>query len=127
MKLKGDKTVNPYIESKLKRESNWKKKSSTIVENNSVLANIVATNQKRNTTSATTRHQDIKSVKIVVRKSIKEQIKDRWNNKVYKLTMQGDFTKHMIEEQTPITWQSVIKHMPRNVLAFAARFTQSIV
>ena len=123
MKLKGDQTVNACIESKLKRESKWKKKSSTIVKSNYLIANLVATNQIRTTTSATTRHNDIKSAKIVVRKSIQEEIKDTWNNKVHKLTMQGDFTKLLIEEQTSITWQSVIKHMPRNVLAFAARLT----
>ena len=36
MRLKGDKTVNHVLESRLERESAWKKKSSTIVAVNTI-------------------------------------------------------------------------------------------
>ena len=38
--------------------------------------------------------------------SIIKQILDIWNSKIQDLTMQGDFTKLLIEEQQSITWQS---------------------
>jgi hypothetical protein len=37
--------------------------------------------------------------------------------------MQGDFTKLLIEHNESVTWQSVIRNMPRNVLSFATRLT----
>ena len=35
--------------------------------------------------------------------------------------MQGDFTNLLIEEEESVTWQSIIRKMPRNVMSFAAR------
>jgi hypothetical protein len=35
--------------------------------------------------------------------------------------MQGDFASLLIEEEQSVTWQSVARKMPRNVMAFAAR------
>ena len=99
------------------------KKSSTIVQSSEIIENLVETNQISTTSSRSTRQETMKIAKIVIRKTVQEEIKDTWNNKVQKLTMQGDFTRLLIEEQESITWQSVIKHMPRNVLAFAARLT----
>ena len=58
--------------------------------------------------------------KIILKKTISEEIEDTWNNKVRKLTMQGDFTSLLIEEDTSVTGQSIVKKMPRNVIAFAA-------
>ena len=123
MKLKGDEIVNACIDSKIKRETKWKKKSSTIVESNTLIENLVATNSISLTTSASTRQANIINVKNVVRKSVQAHIKDTWNEKVKRLTMQGDFANLLIEEQESVTWQSVIRQMPRHVLAFAARLS----
>ena len=35
--------------------------------------------------------------------------------------MQGDFTQLLIEEEENVTWQSIARKMPRNILAFATR------
>ena len=39
------------------------------------------------------------------------------------LTMQGDFANLLIEDKESVTWQSVMRQMPRHVLAFAARLS----
>jgi hypothetical protein len=41
--------------------------------------------------------------------------------KAVKLTVQGEFTKLLIKEEQSATWQSFIRGMPRNILAFAMR------
>ena len=43
---------------------------------------------------------------------------EHWN---YQSTMQGDFAGLLIEEELSVTWQSVERKMPRNMIAFAAR------
>ena len=37
--------------------------------------------------------------------------------------MQGDFTQLLIEEQQSVTWQSMIRGMPRGIMAFALRLS----
>ena len=71
----------------------------------------------------TTRKQDIDKVKKVVKKSINEDIRVKWNSKVRMLTMQGDFAELLIEEQNCVTWQSVERKVPQNVMSFAARLS----
>ena len=41
--------------------------------------------------------------------------------------MQGDFTKLLIEENKNVTWQSIIKKMPRIVSAFATRISTNVL
>ena len=62
-------------------------------------------------------------VKKAVKRSIQEDILNKWNTKVEQLTLQGEFTKLLIEEQSSVTWQSIIRKMPRNVMSFAARLS----
>ena len=123
MKLKGDNTVNTCLNSKLNREAHWKKKSSTAVECNTIFESLVATNAIITTTSQTTLRQNIKSAKFAVKKSVQDQVKDTWNKKVHQLLMQGDFASLLIEEENSITWQSIVRNMPRNVMSFAARLS----
>ena len=61
------------------------------------------------------------SAKRAVKKSLNETVMEKWNVKVKQLTMQGDFLGLLAEEQQSMTWQSVIRKMPRNVMAFATR------
>jgi hypothetical protein len=120
MRLKGDKSVNSCLDSKIERESQWKKKSSTCVKSDTIVAQVVENNLiARNTYNDTL--DNIKKGKVAVKKTIGEEIKEKWNNKVRNLTMQGDFASLLIEEQESVTWQSVIRKMPRNVMAFATK------
>ena len=62
-------------------------------------------------------------LRFLVKKSITEDIKDTWNGKVKKLLMQGDFASLLIEEKQCVTWQSIARKVPRNVMSFAARLS----
>ena len=121
MRMKGDATVNTCIDSRLEREGKWKKKSSTTVKSDKILVKLVAQNKIRMVSTRDTQQKHIKSGKVAVRQEIKEEINTIWNDKVSKLVMQGNFTALLIAEQESITWQSIIRSMPRNVMAFAAR------
>ena len=67
------------------------------------------------------RQVEIPKAKVAVKKSVTEDILELWNTKVNQLTMQGDFTRLLIEEQNAVTWQSIIRKVPRNVMSFAIR------
>ena len=122
MKFKGDKTVEACIQSKLERESKWKKKSSTIVKSNLTIAKIVTNGTTIQAgTGATKKNMNL--AKKAYKQSIQEDILEKWNNKVKQLTLQGEFTKLLIEEKNSVTWQSIIRKMPRNVMSFAARLS----
>ena len=125
MRIKGDKTVNHTLDSRLERESSWTQKSSTIVqcqqllekniENDSIF--IPSPLNCPNVVDA--RRHAIPRAKIAIKKSIEEEILDAWNKRVQQLTMQGDFTNLLIQEKENVTWQSVIKNVPRGVMSFA--------
>ena len=72
-----------------------------------------------NTTSSL--RTELPKAKLAVKKSVNEEILETWNNKVQKLLVQGEFTKLLIEQEESVTWQSIIRGLPRNILAFAAR------
>ena len=124
MQIKGDKTVQACIQSKLQRESRWTNKSSTVCKSYKIIAQIVAKNAVQTTQERTTstKHK-INKTKLAVKRSIQEEVKEKWNNSVRKLTLQGEFTKLLIEENESVTWQSIIRKMPRNVMSFAARMS----
>ena len=105
MRLKGDSTVIAALESQVSRESEWSRKSSTLVACESMVAHCVENNQfllptQENTWNVTSslRH-DIPKAKKAIKPSINEEIMETWNDKVSKLTVQGEFVKLLIEEQ----------------------------
>ena len=57
MRMKGDKTVNACIESKLERERSWSKKSSTAVKSDSMIAPTVKNSLEARQTQPITRNQ----------------------------------------------------------------------
>ena len=122
MKMKGDQTVQICIESKLERESKWVKKSSTIVKSNKTIAQLAANGTIPQSGIGTTK-KSMNTVKNAIKRSIKEDDLDKWNNKVKELTLQVKFTQLLMEEQSSVTWQSIIRKMPRNVMSFAARLS----
>ena len=121
MRMKGDKNVNVCLDSKLKREKKWKKKSSTAVKVNNMIVNLVENGKVQFSDTRNTRLKYIKAGKVAVKKSIKDEVKDKWNERVRDLTLQGDFAQLLIEEEESVTWQSIARNLPRNVLSFATR------
>ena len=127
MRVKGDSSVNLALDSRLEREQQWTNKSSTISESHELFsANIENDRFFVPTTSNTfdievSRSLEIPKAKAATKKSIKEEITNLWNEKVYSLTMQGEFAKLLIEEKENVTWQSVIKNVPRGIMSFALK------
>jgi hypothetical protein len=53
--------------------------------------------------------------------SVKKETLKYWNEKVQKLTFQGDFIGLLMEEKNNITWKSIINNVPRGILSFAMK------
>ena len=125
MRLKGDQVVNHTLDSRLERESNWSVKSSTIsfcdqvlnenVENDKIF---IPTPENTSNVATSVRHE-IPRAKVATKQSIQQFTIEKWNSKVEKLVMQGDFTNLLIEEKENVTWKSIINNIPRGVLSFA--------
>ena len=59
--------------------------------------------------------------KKAIRKTINQEIKETWDDKVSKLLVQGEFTKLLIEEKESVTWQPIVRGLPMNILVFSMR------
>ena len=111
MRLRCDTTVNQCIDSKLERERLWTKKSSTAVKSDNITAPIVESALTARE-QGFTHKQTITMSKRKVSKSIQEEVKEHWKDKIEHLTMQGDFAKMLIEEKESVTWQSIARKVP---------------
>ena len=76
MRFKGDQTVNTCINSKIKREEKWKKKSSTALKSDMLVAQIVEDGLQIGT-SYTDTCKNIQRGKLSIKKTISEEIKKR--------------------------------------------------
>ena len=74
---------------------------------------------------ASTISQSTSRTKRALKKTINEEVKIEWNTKVQKLTMPGDLANLLIEEEESVTWQSILRKMPRNVMSFATRLASN--
>ena len=115
MKLKGDDTVNHSLDSRLERESLWKKKSSSVAEADKIFKDIVA---KQNITlpiqqTPRDKNASIKKAKREGNKTINEDTFAAWNNRVKKLTLQGDFANLLVEEKSNIGWKTIRNNTPK--------------
>ena len=52
---------------------------------------------------------------------------DRWNDRVQKLVIQGDFLNLLISEQSNVDWKSFIYGVPKGVMEFAMRSATNIL
>ena len=121
MRLKGDEVVNKCIDSKINREEKWKNKYSTATECNKMFAKLVEQHKIVQPTTGNISKTHISHAKKEIKKCIQAEVKDTWDTRVNKLVMQGNFTKLLIKENENVTWQSIARKMPRNVMAFATR------
>ena len=63
----------------------------------------------------------VKQAKQAMLKSVQNITLDFWNERVKKLTFQGDFAQLLIEEKTDVTWKSYKNNIPKGVLSFAIK------
>ena len=123
IRTKGDVNVNHALDSRLERESLWKKKYSTVCEADKKYKEHVINHKIVTPTTETESERNIlaqKAKKVMV-KSVKEETLLNWNEKVKKLTFQGDFINLLIEEESNVTWKSFCHNIPKGVLSFALK------
>ena len=124
MRLKGDSMVNHTLDSRLERESGWKKKSSTIVEANTIYTKNIELNKfsaPDGQASNTEKEANLKKAKKANKDILKEESIKLWNEKVQKLVMQGDFVNLVAEEKDNVTWKSFVHNLPKGLLPFALK------
>ena len=127
MRIKGDATVNLALDSRLERESQWTSKYSTISESDKILRENIDNDRflipatENSFDIEISRSLEILKAKEAIKKSIKDDVTNFWNSKVQSLTMQGDFANLLIEEKENVTWQSVIKNVPKGIMSFALK------
>ena len=126
-KLKADETVQLAIESQLARETNWTRKSSTIVQCQEII-DIVSDNSFFPTPTNCHNYRssvasETPKLKKAVKNAILDQVKEKWNKKAQDLEIQGDFLKLLKEEDSDVTWKSYIYGVPKGVMSFAMRST----
>ena len=130
-KVKGDEKVNFALESQISRESQWSRKSSTVVECQSIM-NAVAENHLIPTTEncynfEASRRSQLPILKAAVRKEVSEIYLEKWNEATKKLLSQGDFLSLLISEKSNVSWKSVIHGVPKGVMQFAMRSSTNIL
>ena len=109
-RTKGDENVSHALDSRIERESAWKKKYSTVCEADNLYKENIEISKITPLTpeNQTERNIMVEKAKKAMTKSVKEETLLNWNNKVKKLTFQGDFINLLIEEESNITWKSII-------------------
>ena len=124
IRSKGDSIVNHALDSRLEREASWTRKYSTVNH----MQTLWQENIKENRITLPHAEEAYTATSLIVRqakgamlKSIKEETLKYWNERVRKLTFQGDFIQLLIEEKENITWKSVINNIPRGILSFAMK------
>ena len=78
--------------------------------------------------STHTQRQTISKAMTLVKKTINEDVKDKWDAKVKTLAMQGDSAGLLIEEKQFVTWQSIAKKkVPGNIMSFAVTLSTNVL
>ena len=123
MRIKGDENVNHAIDSRIERESEWKKKYSTVCETDKIYKENIENFRITPLTpeNETERNNIVQKAKKAMAKLVKEETLLNWNNKVKRLIFQGDFINLLIEEKSNITWKGIINNIPKGVLSFAVK------
>ena len=127
LRLKGDQVLNQALDSRLEREATWTRKSSTVCNTDKMFQENIAQN---NIVRPTTENKAEKNILLTTAKkamtnSVKEETNTNkqtlWNNKVKKLTLKDDFINLLIEEQSNVTWKSIVNNIPNGVLSFTLK------
>ena len=124
IRSKGDKVVNHALDSRIERESAWKKKHSTIVSMQNMWKENIEQNKiqpAQEEDSFATKQTNAQHAKKAMQGSVKNETINNWNTRVKKLTFQGDFIKLLIDEKESVTWQSISNNIPKGVLSFALK------
>ena len=111
-KLKADRKVTTALESRLERESNWTRKSSTIVECESMKEKVIEDSEIPFT------KENIIAIKKSTTKTIEHEMNETWKNHLKSLVVQGKFLDIANDLNSDFNYKSLLFEMPRNVLKF---------
>ena len=123
--MKADINVNLALKSQLSRESQWVGKSSTLVQCHSIFEEISENVMVPTINNCLDFEKTVAEQMPKLKEAAKSQIQliylEKWNEKVRKLLIQGDFLNLLISEQSNVSWKSIIYGVPRGVMQFAMR------
>ena len=94
MRLKWDTIVNHVLDSRLEKETVWKRKKSSIVEDSSIFTKNLEQNKfslPENHISNNKRYTSLNKAKKANKELLKEQFRKLWNEKVEELLMQETY------------------------------------
>ena len=124
-KLKADHSVNAALESSIHRESQWSRKSSTVVACKDTFEEIAVTEHIPTASNcmnvAVSRAIEVPNLKKKADQIIAEKYRKHWNAAANDLTVQGEFVLLLAEENNDITWQAYKYSVPHGVMGFATR------
>ena len=108
--MKADPDVKIAIESSIFRESQWLRKSSTVVKCSEILQKLSETQHiptRDNCPNvAVSTLVEVPKLKKVANEMIAKDYLDYWNEVAKPLTVQGNFVRLLAEEKAHMTWQS---------------------
>ena len=84
MRLKGDKCVNQALDSRIERETEWTRKSSTIVEANKIFQDNLEKNKYKIlyiNAERTDKEVNLRKAKKATKESLKEETLKKWKDK----------------------------------------------
>ncbi len=105
---KADEEVQNALDSRLERESSWKRKNSIIVKSDNILKEVMNDDNQTNT----------QMLKTMVKNSIREEMKTHWDNHLKSLVIQGNFLGTNEHLSKDINFKSIVYNLPRNILSF---------
>ena len=122
--MEADPDVKLAIESSIYRESQWTRKSSTVVKCKDIMEKLSETEHVPTADNcpnvACSIMAEVPKLKKAASAVIADSYLDYWNDVAKDLIMQGDFLR-LAEEESLITWQSFKYSLPKGVLGWAAR------
>ena len=124
IRSKGDMVVNHALDSRVERESAWKKKFSTVTHVHRMWQENIDKNNFSAPHENETQHEVSKNTnksKKAMLKSVQNETTTYWNERVKRLAFQGNFIQLLIEEKENITWRSISNNIPKGVLSFALK------
>ena len=118
-RLKGDSKVNKILDRKIERESEWKRKASTVVQSealfHSALAQSAASSQ---TTEHLSPRSKLKFAKNKVKQLSKEECERKQVEHAKQLMSQGHLLQLLQEMELDATWKSYLFSLPKGTLKF---------
>ena len=116
--VKGDDRVAHVINSKLARESTWKRKMQTFGSrqwNNFYQA------ANKSMSAINKMKSKWKAIKNNIKNELENYRTNEWRQRVQPLSVQGRMLELISDEKSDLTWRSIIYNLPTGVLSFAVR------